>query len=193
MPTDGCAYNTTQISVHQLKKQRRSGISKKSLVHINSSLDVRSSSFQLPMHYYTVYNNILSNFSTAEASGSTSYATAGASAAAHAHWAARNAAAGPGKYSNGVVAAVVAAPLFLLGLWMQRKSQSPYLKSGFSTRPDGLLNPPVNEYLREDLRPRTHSRSSFWSKGWNGGSSRKEMGSPLKKTAAAAAAAVTPS
>ena len=48
------------------------------------------------------------------------------------------------------------------------------------TRPHGLLHPPQNPFLREDMKPRTQSR--FWNSGWNGGRG-KQLGSPPKKKA----------
>ena len=94
--------------------------------------------------------------------------------------AAAAAAAAGGKthtYSNGVVGAVIAAPLLLLGMWLQHKSVRG--SAWDSTRPHGLLHPPQNPYLREDLKPKTYSR--FWNQGWNGGRG-KRMEPPVKKS-----------
>ena len=71
------------------------------------------------------------------------------------------------KYSNGVVGAVIAAPLVLLGIWLQHKlSQTHSDDPVVHPRPHGLFHPPVNPYLRDDLRPRTYSRfnNRVWSK-----------------------------
>lgn len=77
------------------------------------------------------------------------------------------------RYSNGVVAAVIAAPLVLLGFWLQAKRRAVANSEELSLRPHGLLNPTVNPFLREDLRPTTYSRR-FW------------RGSPAASPAAAA-------
>ena len=71
------------------------------------------------------------------------------------------------KYSNGVVGAVIAAPLVLLGIWLQHKlSQTHSDDPVVHPRPHGLFHPPVNPYLRDDLRPRTYSRfnNRVWSR-----------------------------
>jgi hypothetical protein len=62
---------------------------------------------------------------------------------------------------------VVAAPLVLLGFWLQRKREIER-RSGsaaplFASRPHGIMQPPVNPWLRDDLQPRMRSR---W---WGGG------------------------
>ncbi|KAH7621752.1 hypothetical protein Ndes2526B_g02567 [Nannochloris sp. 'desiccata'] len=110
------------------------------------------------------------------------------SQAAHAHWARGAAAAAahakPGHYSNGVVGAVIAAPLFLLGMWLQHKSKYGQ-ETGDIMRPHGILHPPQNPFLREDMKPRTQSR--FWNSGWNAGRG-KQLGSPPKKKEAESAA-----
>lgn len=96
---------------------------------------------------------------------------------------------GPTKYSNGVVGAVIAAPLVLLGMWLQHKSSRGTIDFADTTRPNGILLPPENPFLRDDLRPRTRSR--FWSTGWNA-NGRKQMGSPPKRPPTMAAAAASP-
>lgn len=76
----------------------------------------------------------------------------------------RATAVSPGKYSNGVVAAIIAVPLVLLGMWLQHKSNSPAYSDEMAYRPNGFLSPPVNPYLRDDLQPRTLSR--FWGRSF---------------------------
>jgi hypothetical protein len=80
---------------------------------------------------------------------------------------------------------VIAAPLFLLGMWLQHKSKYGDRYSIETTRPHGLLHPPQNPFLRDDMKPRTQSR--FWNSGWNAGRG-KQLGSPPKKKVAVAAA-----
>ncbi|GAB4814963.1 hypothetical protein N2152v2_002009 [Parachlorella kessleri] len=77
------------------------------------------------------------------------------------------------KFSSGVVAAVLALPLILSGIHLARAynslSQDPW-------RPGGVLAPPRNPYLRDDLQPTTRSRrSGLWAQwlGETGGLQRK--------------------
>ena len=69
-------------------------------------------------------------------------------------------------FSNGLVAAVLSAPLVLLGFWMERKSSYTSTASGASEemkiRPYGFFHPPVNPYLRDDLHPKTMKRKPIW-------------------------------
>lgn len=52
-----------------------------------------------------------------------------------------------GRFSNGVVAAVIAAPLMLLGYWLQHTTDQPYSRRSElqHARPYGLLHPPVRK------------------------------------------------
>ena len=65
------------------------------------------------------------------------------------------AAAAAPRFSNGVVAAVLAVPLMLGGIFSARAVAA---ANEDSWRPDGLLHPPVNPFLREDMLPRYHHR-----------------------------------
>jgi hypothetical protein len=51
---------------------------------------------------------------------------------------------------------VVAMPLVLLGLWLQQRPEAD--ADEWKVRPYGILHPPVNPFLREDLKPRVYSR-----------------------------------
>jgi hypothetical protein len=84
---------------------------------------------------------------------------------------------------------VVAAPLVLLGFWLQRKREIER-RSGsaaplFASRPHGILQPPVNPWLRDDLQPRTRSR---WWVGGRGASGAAPGGAGAPRPEAAAGA-----
>lgn len=77
-------------------------------------------------------------------------------------------------YSNGVVAAIISAPLTMLGAKMAWESQQEDAQGRRQLpgwRPHGMLSPPVNPFLREDLQPRVRSR-------WQGTAEHKEGGQP---------------
>ncbi|PRW61112.1 molecular chaperone isoform B [Chlorella sorokiniana] len=63
------------------------------------------------------------------------------------------------KFSNGVVAAVLFIPLVITGMWMAFTFTED-LESGW--RPHGLMAPPENPYLREELKPRVYSHWAKW-------------------------------
>lgn len=76
---------------------------------------------------------------------------------------------GVGKFSNGVLAAVLAAPLAMLGFMLQRKKDEVMSIGGeMKIRPYGFFHPPVNPYLRDDLKPRTAENK------WFGGTSKRD-------------------
>lgn len=58
-----------------------------------------------------------------------------------------------GRFSNGVIAAVIAAPLMLLGYWMQHSSEKAYNRGSTlqQIRPHGLLHPPVSWFSKLEL------------------------------------------
>lgn len=63
------------------------------------------------------------------------------------------------RFGNGLVAGIISMPLLLLGFYLQSKAGA--APSGeWTVRPYGLLHPPVNPFLREDLKPRVYSRLS---------------------------------
>ncbi|KFM22894.1 hypothetical protein F751_6403 [Auxenochlorella protothecoides] len=68
------------------------------------------------------------------------------------------------QFSNGFVAAIISMPLILTGMWMSR-TMPDTLSSTW--RMNGLMQSPVNPWLREDLKPRTRSR-------WSGGGKEVE-------------------
>lgn len=64
------------------------------------------------------------------------------------------------KASNGIFASVLVAPLVMFGFYLSKnREQAEASVSGkLLHRPYGFFYPPVNEYLREDLRPKQKAR-----------------------------------
>lgn len=84
------------------------------------------------------------------------------------------------KFSNGVIAAVLAVPLLLSGIHLSRAYQT---LNNDPFRPGGVMAPPQNPWLREDLRPTTHSGRLQFMKAWQAQRAQR------KREAADAAAA----
>lgn len=64
------------------------------------------------------------------------------------------------KASNGIFASVLVAPLVMFGFYLSKnREQAEAAPSArLLHRPYGFFYPPVNEYLREDLRPKEKAR-----------------------------------
>jgi hypothetical protein len=107
------------------------------------------------------YNTRRATSSGPTASTSYHYSTAGY---------ARTAAAHPKRYSNGVVGAVIAAPLAMLGIWLSYKSSYNDIGGGIDPtslqRIHGWWHPPENPFARDDLRPKTHSHFNKSNNSW---------------------------
>lgn len=94
--------------------------------------------------------------------GAAGGARAASYAGSAAEWAARTRA--PPRFSNGVLAALLAVPLILTGVHL---SHSLDRMAGEAWRPDGSFwNPPENPFLRENLKPKMHSR--MWGSYFTG-------------------------
>lgn len=68
--------------------------------------------------------------------------------------------------SNTLLAAILATPLIMTGVYMARMADDTHSISSLSWRPHGLLHPPHNPYLREDLQQRHEHKSTLPIFGW---------------------------
>ncbi|KAL4452731.1 hypothetical protein ABPG75_008393 [Micractinium tetrahymenae] len=119
---------------------------------------------------------------------------AAAAARNHAYGAGFRTAWAPGgqqpRFSNGVVGAVLFIPLLITGMWMALTFGE---EEPTHWRPHGLMAPPENPFLRDDMRPRVHSHWSKWRQQQAAKRSAEDKGSgPLPAAAAAAAAGSAP-
>ena len=102
----------------------------------------------LTLSFYQISTRAGGSWRT-QTSGSTT-----AAAAASRAWQGGGADEQHGPFSNGLLAAVIALPLILTGAWMGRTMPNNVERTW---RRHGLMQPPVNPWLREDLQPKTKS------------------------------------
>lgn len=73
------------------------------------------------------------------------------------------------RLSNTLLATILATPLIMTGVYLAKRADDDHTLSSLSWRPHGLLHPPHNPYLRDDLQERHEHKSSLPIFSWFNG------------------------